>query len=413
MDDKDNDNTKNKKDRDSDVLNTSQDMDLDLNLFDMLRARIDDSKPLVRAKAIQTFGAALALNWPKVSSSAALFQCEDETVSMLITEDDISVFFDRCCDLSLATRKQALASLSELVQARPADEVLQDAWVTGALPLATDPESSVQQKLSQCCFDLIISNAVLWAKYHSSKDKDRGDVDVCDLGISLVWPLCARISETGRSKLLKTCISTMMQQDVIKAAPSKTVTFSIASSNNLNVILQAVKLACCTGLSDSDGDMLESNPLTADYEQISRGGWVLLEALISQNQESSNNTPAISNIMSMNNTMFESASFVITCFFKKQEQKKLLYNSIQDGSEYVSCLDEDDVRILRVLERVTDGVAHEDLIKTKLYLLLQINQLSSSANSYSVAVNVLFAISKSLAKISVTGNNSVKGKLHM
>jgi hypothetical protein len=42
------------------------DLESPLNLFDMLRTRIDDSKPLVRAKAIQTFGAALALNWPKV-----------------------------------------------------------------------------------------------------------------------------------------------------------------------------------------------------------------------------------------------------------------------------------------------------------------------------------------------------------
>jgi hypothetical protein len=42
------------------------DVETPLNLFDMLRIRIDDSKPLVRAKAIQTFGAALALNWPKV-----------------------------------------------------------------------------------------------------------------------------------------------------------------------------------------------------------------------------------------------------------------------------------------------------------------------------------------------------------
>jgi hypothetical protein len=130
---------------------------------------------------------------------------------------------------------------------------------------------------------------------------------------------------------------------------------------------------------------------------------VLLEALISQNQEGSNNTPAISNIMSTNNTMFDSASFVINCFFKKQEQKTII-SQLQKG------LNEDDVRILRVLERVTDGVTYEDLNKIKSFLIVQINLLSSSPNSYSVAVNVLFAISKSLAKISVSDNVNVKGK---
>jgi hypothetical protein len=202
----------------------------------------------------------------KCRSNSALFQSEDETVSMLITEEDISVFFDRCCDLSLATRKQALTSLSELVQARPADGVLQDAWVTGALPLATDPESSIQQKLAQCSFDLLIANAVTWAKQYTSKD-----TGVSDLSISLVWNLCTRISETGRSKLLKTCISTMLKQDVIKSTPvtSKPVSFSAVSSSNMNVILQAVKLACCVGLYEDES--LVSSTSVGDKEQISRG----------------------------------------------------------------------------------------------------------------------------------------------
>jgi hypothetical protein len=100
--------------------------------------------------------------------------------------------------------------------------------------------------------------------------------------------------------------------------------------------------------------------------------------------------------------MFNSASFVINCFFKKQEQKLLM----DEGSG----LNEDDVRILRVLERVTDGVTYEDLNKIKSFLIVQINLLSSSPNAYSVAVNVLYAISKSIAKISFRDNSSVKGK---
>ena len=38
------------------------------NLFEILRLRIDDDKPLVRVKAIQAFAAALGLNYPKCTS---------------------------------------------------------------------------------------------------------------------------------------------------------------------------------------------------------------------------------------------------------------------------------------------------------------------------------------------------------
>jgi hypothetical protein len=56
-------------------------------------------------------------------------EVEDEeelaVMNMLITAEDVSVLVDRCGDVSLAARKQALASLTELVLARPADANLQ------------------------------------------------------------------------------------------------------------------------------------------------------------------------------------------------------------------------------------------------------------------------------------------------
>ena len=42
------------------------------NLFEILRIRIDDDKPLVRVKAIQAFAAALGLNYPKCTSDGFL-----------------------------------------------------------------------------------------------------------------------------------------------------------------------------------------------------------------------------------------------------------------------------------------------------------------------------------------------------
>ena len=46
-------------------------------------------------------------------------------LSMFITAEDISVYSDRCYDLSLSVRKQSLSGLTDLVIARPTDEAIQ------------------------------------------------------------------------------------------------------------------------------------------------------------------------------------------------------------------------------------------------------------------------------------------------
>ena len=47
-----------------------------------------------------------------------------------------STTLSQSTDVSLAARKQALMSLTDLLTARPGDRVLIDAWVAGVLPLA-------------------------------------------------------------------------------------------------------------------------------------------------------------------------------------------------------------------------------------------------------------------------------------
>jgi hypothetical protein len=129
-------------------------------LLDVLRARTDDERPLVRAKALQAFGTALSLRWPRFVTPLAPWsggvggvhenahesghesvhgghesvhegshershekwhERQDEvqeSTAMLLTPDDVSVLMDRCGDTSLAARKQALQSLSMLLLAR-------------------------------------------------------------------------------------------------------------------------------------------------------------------------------------------------------------------------------------------------------------------------------------------------------
>ena len=99
--------------------------DVCTSLLEVLRQRSDDERPLVRAKALQAFGTALSLRWPKFTVplapwdgplSSAGSDCHtingshchttngltgrtkmvQEVTNMLITSEDVSVFFDRC-----------------------------------------------------------------------------------------------------------------------------------------------------------------------------------------------------------------------------------------------------------------------------------------------------------------------------
>ena len=60
-------------------------------------------------------------------------------IHLLVVDDDVRVFIDGCGEVSVAVRKQALSSLTELLQARPADQLILESWVAAALPLAADP----------------------------------------------------------------------------------------------------------------------------------------------------------------------------------------------------------------------------------------------------------------------------------
>ena len=51
------------------------------------------------------------------TATATVKLIHDHT-SLLVTSEDVSVFFDRCADVSLAARKQALISLTDLLTAR-------------------------------------------------------------------------------------------------------------------------------------------------------------------------------------------------------------------------------------------------------------------------------------------------------
>jgi hypothetical protein len=119
------------------------------NLMETLRSRVHDDKPLVRSRAVTTFGTVLCVKWPKYSPSLIPFEMLDssesaaiptptshlqiEYVSMFVAEDDINILVERCDDVSVSVRKNAIGALSTLAKARPGDAMVLDAWVSAMI----------------------------------------------------------------------------------------------------------------------------------------------------------------------------------------------------------------------------------------------------------------------------------------
>ena len=229
-----------------------------INLLDILRNRTCDDKPLVRTKAISAYGAALSKLWPKSISDEDTGVVTTELISLYLTEDDVNVFMECCNDTSVSVRKQAIFSLTNLVNCRRNESLLQEAWVVSVLPLVADGESTVQAKFAQCAYDILITSVLAWDEENKSKKSSNGTEKDSDV---YAWSTCVRIVSSGRSKLLKSCIILMARLGL----------FSNSGKNSLKNLLRIIKNACVYSLDMTEG---------ASDSIVSRGAWALLEGFI-------------------------------------------------------------------------------------------------------------------------------------
>jgi hypothetical protein len=75
-----------------------------------------------------------------------------------------------------------------------------------------------------------------------------------------------------------------------------------------------------------------------------------------------------------------------------------------------SALDGDDERILKVLKKNTDTLSLFNLSKAKKFLLAILQNLQFSTNICSIVVSTVFAISKSIARITAKEYKNIGGK---
>ncbi|XP_059148534.1 condensin-2 complex subunit D3-like [Physella acuta] len=119
-------------------------------VISMFHRRAFDTKVVVRKCALQALQKVIQLEAP------------------LYRAEDLAVLQERCADPALSVRKQAVQSVTELLEAFPQDKNIQKAWIFGLLPQVMDRETSVQEKCFDHLEELILKNL------SASRDSDSG-----------------------------------------------------------------------------------------------------------------------------------------------------------------------------------------------------------------------------------------------
>jgi len=132
-------------------------------ILDLIRRRIKDERVLVRKAAVQVFRSILVLS-------------ED-----VLSNDDITLVFERCMDQALSVRKQAVQSLTQLLEYSPANKQLQMAWLNGVLPMVSDREMTAQEKCVALLEEIVLCRMV---SYERSTDQSH----------NLAWSLLDKIA---------------------------------------------------------------------------------------------------------------------------------------------------------------------------------------------------------------------------
>uniref|UniRef100_A0A8C9L3D9 Condensin-2 complex subunit D3 n=1 Tax=Pavo cristatus TaxID=9049 RepID=A0A8C9L3D9_PAVCR len=83
----------------------------------------------------------------------------------------LSTLQDRCRDPAVSVRKQALQSVTELLQAQHDDVLVHKAWLTGVVPVVMDSESSVQEKALECLDQILLQHIKHYSKFRREDNR--------------------------------------------------------------------------------------------------------------------------------------------------------------------------------------------------------------------------------------------------
>lgn len=199
------------------------------NVMDTLKLLTCDEKSTSRVKALKAYSTALSIKWPNVKQSG---ESSAETVSMLVSDDDIAIFVRACSDPNVSVRKQAVDSLTDLLWSRPVDASIQDVWVLSVLPLLMDGEQSVQQKVALSVYAVIFDTSVKW------KDALTKQSELSPALLSLCWRLTSKLADAGLVRMLSAAVSILVKNGVLD------ITTSTSGAISIKKLISVVESAC-------------------------------------------------------------------------------------------------------------------------------------------------------------------------
>lgn len=365
------------------------------NLLDILRARTNDKKPLVRSKALLAYGLAMSIQWPRYTTiylesmpeeSQQIEQSKEsisyDEITMLLSEEDLDIFMKACHDISfISIRKQGLLSLSQLMVVRPLDLSLQEAWINAVLSLVIDSEVSVIQKVITVVNEVIFEKLISWSKSTTTSNADN------NMAYSLVWSLCNRIAALHRESLLRSCVSAMIKQGMI-------------TQTNIKSFFNAVWIAC-TWKIDSKTSKVASqlnDPESNATEEIHRAGWILLESIINQSLPNTTTSSVSESITTT--TILQKDEFKFSEAIVASYQSKVCSMSSLESLNHRS-LDDDIIRILQILQHLSCTIG--SLSSSQIHFLKQ--EMDKIINSFilhpaliSVSIMVRYSLSSQISQ---------------
>ncbi|CAN7989365.1 unnamed protein product [Ixodes hexagonus] len=192
-------------------------------LMEVLKYRVEDPKVNVRKAALSLLQNVL---------------CASEDFAK---EEYLEILMESCLDPTVLVRKQALQSLTRCVQAHPDKESVQRLWLSGALPLVLDPESSVLEKAVETVEELVLGPLC-----------QRGGTG--GQSSQLAWSLLALVGQgkfKDYHKYLQQAVLQLHRSGKIRVSELRSLKHHVGGPHDASVWLLLSKLCLCCDLGEA------------------------------------------------------------------------------------------------------------------------------------------------------------------
>lgn len=324
------------------------------SLLETVRQLALETKPMIRAKALQLLTTLLTKEWVQARSYVS---SADGSFTIPLTVDDVQAVASGCSDVSVAVRKQTVQCLSELLRSHPTSDATLTAWVQTVLPLVLDTESTVVQKVSTAFEDIVLSGLA---------DEIVGN------HLTLGWRILYKIGELNMVQVLKAVIGHMIRNGIIVFEKSPALSFYR--------LVNLCKLHCEAGLSQYES-LASNEQLLCCYE----ASWILMESFAAH--------------CAMKLTNGKDQIISVEEQFRKVGSTEFIFHTFQrhcsaSAAEGNMNADDNYVRILKVLDKFVATFSDDDLTFIATEIDHCIMSLAIPTPVAALMISIRFQISK-------------------